>query len=98
MDSLGKIYWLGCASIVLGVGTFLILLSLLRRQYEGSSRFQRLAGVPKLRAFQPDTTSLSLAYCLEHSRFKRLVRCRAIRGHKLKRGVVALACVDGSGE
>jgi|SRR5215470_9221484 len=46
----------------------------------------------------PETTNSSLAGCFEHSRFKRLACSRAGPGHKLKCRVVALACVEGSGQ
>ena len=40
----------------------------------------------------------SLASCFEHSRFKRLLRSRAGPGHKLKRRVIALACLESGGQ
>jgi hypothetical protein len=45
-----------------------------------------------------ETPNSSLASGFEHSSFKRLVRSRAVQGHKLKRRVVAFARVEGSGQ
>ena len=46
----------------------------------------------------PGTTDSGLPSCFEHCRFKRLARCRPGRHHKLKCRVVALTCVEGSGQ
>ena len=46
----------------------------------------------------PRTTSLSLACCFEHGRFKRLAGARASPGYKLERRVVLLTCVEGGGQ